>query len=160
PVKNLTVGFGYRIQKSSYDIDYTDNLGFFPRTNSTVRKEKDAFRATANYLLGKKGNIFVTWAKGFRFPTTDELFSPYSSPPINQNLKIQTTKEIDTGIRYNFTDWLAGSLTYFQARNDHEIFYNPLTFSNSNYDRTKREGMEAALYIALFKNLNLDLLYS
>jgi iron complex outermembrane receptor protein len=160
PLKDLMLGFGYRIQKSSYQIDYTDNLGFLSPTDSSVRRENDAFRATANYLLGKKGSVFVAWAKGFRMPTTDELFSPYSSPPINQNLKPQVTKEIDAGIRYSLAEWLGGSLTYFQARTDNEIYYNPLTYTNGNYDKTKRDGVEAAIYIAFLKELNLDILYS
>ena len=93
-------------------------------------------------------------------PTTDELFSPYSIPPINHNLATQVTKEVDTGIRYNITDWLGGGITYFQARTDNEIYYNPYTFANGNYDKTRRQGVEAAVYLTFMKELTLDLLYS
>jgi iron complex outermembrane recepter protein len=160
PLKDLTLGFGYRYQKTTYDIDYFDNYGSIHPVNTKVREQKDAYRASANYLLGKKGNIFVTWAKGFRLPTTDELFSPYSSPPINQNLAAQVTKEVDTGIRYNITDRIGGSLTYFQAKTDNEIYYNPYTYTTGNYDKTRRQGVEAAVYFTLTKDLSLDLLYS
>ncbi len=159
-LKDLTLGFGYRFQKTSYDIDYFDDYGFIKPVNDTTHEQKDAYRAHVNYLLGKDGNLFLTWAKGFRMPTTDELFSPYSSPPINQNLVPQVTKEVDAGIRYNITNRIGGSLTCFQARTDNEIYYNPYTYTNGNYDKTKREGVEAAVYLTLTKDLSLDLLYS
>ncbi len=160
PIKNLLVGIGYRFQKTSWDIGYTDYTGFLSSTDSTVHEQKDAFRASLSWLLGKKGNVFITWAKGFRMPATDELYSPYSTPPVNRDLKPQATKELDAGIRYQITDRVTVSLTYFQARTDNEIYYNPFTYVNGNYDKTKREGIETGVYLALAKGLNLDLLYS
>jgi len=160
PVKDLFLNFGYRTQKSSWDIKYKDNLGFIALVDDTVNDKNDAFRVSANYLIGKNGNLFITYAKGFRTPATDELFNIFSVPPINQNLKTQVAKEVDTGIRYNITEWIGGSLTYFRSKTDNEIYYNPLTFANSNYDKTRREGIEAALYLNLTKALSLNLLYS
>ena len=160
PVKDLTFGLGYRFQKTTYDFDYTDSFGFIKPINTTAHEQHDAYRFSANYLLGKKGNVFVTWAKGFRLPATDEFFSPYNNPPVNQNLATQITKEVDMGIRYNITDWIGGGVTYFQSRTDNEIYYNPYTYSNSNYDKTRRQGVEAAVYLTFTKNLTLDLLYS
>ena len=136
--KNLSLGMGYRTQKSFWDINYTDNLGFTDPIDSTVNDRNDAFRTSANYLLGKKGNIFVTYAKGFRTPATDELFSSFAVPPINRDLKTQVAREVDAGVRYNFTEWVGGSLTWFQSKTDNEIYYNPLPFVNANYDKTHR----------------------
>ncbi len=157
---NVLAGFGYRTQKSFWDIDYKDNLGVTSPVGSTVSDKNDAFRASVNYLFGKKGNIFVTYAKGFRTPATDELFSIYTNPPINRDLKTQTAREIDAGIRYNITEWIGGSLTYFKSKTSNEIYYNPLTYLNSNYDKTARKGLEAALYLNPLKKLNLNILYS
>jgi len=159
-LKDLMLGLGYRFQKTTYDFDYNDSYGYIKPINATDHEQKDAYRFSANYLLGKKGNVFVTWAKGFRLPATDEFFSPYSNPPINQNLVPQVTKEIDTGVRYNITDRIGGGITYFQARTNNEIYYNPYTYSNGNYDKTRRQGVEAAVYLTFTKELSLDLLYS
>jgi outer membrane receptor protein involved in Fe transport len=160
PIKNLFLNFGYRTQKSSWDVKYTDNLGVTASVDDTVNDKNDAFRISANYLIGKNGNAFITYAKGFRTPATDELFNVFTVPPINQNLKTQQAKEVDAGIRYNITDWIGGSLTYFNSKTDNEIYYDPFTFANGNYDKTKREGIEAAIYLTLMKGLNLNLLYS
>jgi iron complex outermembrane receptor protein len=160
PIKDLTFGLGYRLQKVTYDFDYNDSCGFIKPINVTDHEQKDAYRFSANYLLGKKGNIFVTWAKGFRLPATDEFFNPYNTPPVNPNLAAQVTKELDAGVRYNIADWIGGGVTYFQAKTDNEIYYNPYTIFNGNYDKTKRQGVEAALHLTFTKNLTLDLLYS
>jgi outer membrane receptor protein involved in Fe transport len=160
PVENLIIGLGYRIQKSFWDIEYVDRLGFLPSIDRTVNDKKDAFRLSANYLLGKSGNIFLTYAKGFRMPATDELFNVFAFPPVNDKLKTQIARELDVGVRYNFTEWIGGSLTFFHTKIDDEIYYNPYTFANSNYDKTKRQGIETALYINPFKYLNISILYS
>ncbi len=163
-LKNLLMSAGYRVQKSFWDIDYVDNFGFLPSIDSTVNDKKDAFRLSANYIIErkgeKKGNIFITYAKGFRMAATDELFNVWAFPPVNRELKTQVVKEIDLGARYNFTNWIGGSLTLFQSKTDNELYYDPYTFTNGNYDKTKREGLEAGIYLNPLKNLNLTILYS
>ncbi|MCK9228417.1 MAG: TonB-dependent receptor [Syntrophorhabdaceae bacterium] len=160
PIKDLLLNFAYRAQKSSWDIDYLDNLGMNQPINNSVNVWKDAFRISANYLFDKKGNMFITYAKGFRTPTTDELLSVFAVPPINESLKTQTTREIDIGARYNFVEWIGGGVTYFQSRTDDEIYYNPFTFANGNYDKTRRDGVEASLYLVPLKELAFNFLYS
>ena len=160
PIKDLIVSAGYRIQKSFWDIDYVDNIGILPSIDRTVNDRKEAFRVSLNYLFGKKGNAFLTYAKGFRMPATDELFNVWAAPPVNDALKTQTVGEWDAGARYNFTEWLGGSLTLFYSKTDNEIYYNPYTFANGNYDRTKRQGIEAAVFIDPIKDLNISVQYS
>jgi hypothetical protein len=47
-------------------------------------------------------------------------------------------KEIDLGIRFNFTKSVGAAATVFSGRHKNEIYYNPLTFTNTNYGKTKR----------------------
>jgi hypothetical protein len=63
PIKDLIVSAGYRIQKSFWDIDYVDNIGILPLIDRPVNDRKEAFRVSLNYLFGKKGNAFLTYAK-------------------------------------------------------------------------------------------------
>ena len=159
-LKNLLFSAGYRLAKVKYDFDYTDNTGFMAPINDFVKNEKEAWRAGLNYIIADKGNAFVNFATGFRFPTTDEYFSPFSVPPINENLEPHTVKEVDLGIRYNFAKYLGTSVTGFYGRHKNEIYYNPLTFQNSNYDRTKRRGIEATMFWLIVPGLRLDLGYT
>ena len=55
---------------------------------------------------------------------------------------------------------MAGSVTYFQSSNRDEIFLNPLTGVNENYDKTKRQGLESSLFFDLTTGLTLNLSYS
>ncbi len=157
--KKLILTAGYRLNKARYDFDYTDLAGFLAPVNSHLNEKNEAFRTSANYLF-QDGNLFATYSKGFRLPTTDEFFSPFSVHPINPNLKPQTSYEIDVGIRWNPFKTAGGSLTLFQAKTDNEIYFNPITFENRNYDRTKRQGIEAALNLLVLRDLRLNMTYT
>lgn len=158
--KNLQFSAGYRLAKVKYDFDYTDNTGFLAPINDFVKKDKDAFRLGLNFIIPERGNIFVSYAKGFRFPATDEYFSPFAAPPINEALEPHTVKEIDLGIRLNFTRDIGAAATVFSGRHKNEIYYNPLTFTNSNYGKTRREGIEASFFWLVVPGLRLDLGYT
>jgi iron complex outermembrane receptor protein len=159
-LKNLLVSAGYRIIKARYDFDYIDNTGSLSPVNDRLWKEKEAYRAGINYIFREDGNIFLNYAKGFRLPATDEYFNVYSTPPINKSLEPHEVKEIDLGIRWNFSKKLGGNLTVFSGEHKNEIFMNPSTFANENYNKIKREGLEASLSWILSENMKFDLGYS
>jgi iron complex outermembrane receptor protein len=69
-------------------------------------------------------------------------------------------KEIDLGIRWNFMKNMGGNATVFSGRHKNEIYFNPLTFTNENYDKTKREGLETSLFWLITESVKLDLGYS
>ncbi|MCX5803872.1 MAG: TonB-dependent receptor, partial [Proteobacteria bacterium] len=159
PLSNLTLDIGYRVHKAIYDSRYTD---YFTPTNSTTyhtHQQKEAFRASVNYAFNEAGNAFITYAKGFRFPTTDELLN-IQTGAITTNLNPQTGWEVNIGARWNPFKRLGGSLTIFQSKNKDEIFYNPYTFTNANYERTKRQGVETQLNFIVTENLKFGVGYS
>ncbi|MHB8111557.1 MAG: TonB-dependent receptor [Syntrophorhabdaceae bacterium] len=158
--KDLVFSAGYRYAKVRYDFDYTDNTGTLAPINDFVKKDKDAFRVGLNYIIPDKGNVFVNFATGFRFPATDEYFNPFAAPPINDGLEPHTAKELDLGIRYNFTKSIGASLTGFLGHHKNEIYFNPLTFQNSNYGKTKRQGIETTFYWIILPGLRFDMGYT
>ena len=157
--KKVVLNLGYRVNKARYDFDYADYTGAMAPVKGYIDEKVEAFRAGANYLF-EKGNVFFTYAKGFRLPTTDELFSPFSVPPINTSLKPQTSYEADLGVRWNPFTRIGGSLTLFQTKTDNEIYYNPITFVNGNYDRTRRQGIETAVNVLATESLRFNLTYT
>jgi len=168
PLEDLALEAGYRRQKSSFDIDYKDFVNPVLSEVGTSSYERDAYRLAANYSILKKANVFASYSEGFRFPVTDEFFSEgYVLAPgvfvpsqINTSLRPQTTREFDAGIRWDPWHRVAGSITFFQSENRDEIYYNPITGVNSNYDKTDRRGVEASLFFNLVKGLTLNLAYS
>jgi iron complex outermembrane receptor protein len=136
-------------------------------SSAVTHQDKEAYRFSANYLLGKKGDVFISYGKGFRFPVTDEFVIPgycyfgYCQPTqVNSSLKPQITDEIDLGIRYNPVNYAGGNLTLFQAKNKNEIYYDPILFANMNYDRTKRSGIEASIFFKPFTPFLVTINYS
>lgn len=159
PFSNLTLDIGYRIHKAIYDSRYTD---YFTPALSTAyhsHEQKEAFRTSINYAFSKIGNAFITYAKSFRFPATDELVNVQTGA-ITTNLNPQTGWEVNVGLRWNPFKFIGGTLTFFQAKNNDEIFYNPYTFTNENYKKTKRQGVETQFNFIVTENIKLGIGYS
>ena len=168
PLRDLTLEAGYRKQKSIYDITYLDSVNPVLGQAGSPSYDREAYRFSANYSIFDKANAFVSYSKGFRFPTTDELvvvgFSPapgvFVPTTINANLQPQTTKEFDAGIRWNPWHGVGGTVVYYLTKNKDEIFFNPLDVANENYPKTKRQGLESTFFINLAAGLTLNLSYS
>ena len=168
PLEDLALEAGYRRQKSSFDVDYKDFVNPALSEIGTNSYSRDAYRLSATYALLKKMSIFASYSEGFRFPTTDEfVVYGYSPAPgvfvpttLNTELKPQTTREFDIGVRWDPWHGVGGSITYFQGHNRDEIYFNPLDQANENYDKTSRQGIESSLFFNLATGLTLNLAYS
>ena len=154
PFNDLLIEAGYRVQRVGYNVEHSDLVNPVLSLSSDTHQKKEAYRFSANYLLGNKGDIFITYAQGFRFPVTDEFVLPgycyfgFCQPTqVNDALNAQITNEIDVGFRYNPFNYVGGSVTFFQAKNKNEIYFNPLLFANMNYEKTKRTGVETSLFL-------------
>jgi iron complex outermembrane receptor protein len=168
PFKDLALEAGYRRQRTTYDVNYADLVNPVLNQIGSSSYERDAYRFSANYAILEKTNVFASYGKGFRFPVTDEFVVPgyvvypgyYVPTQINTALKPQTTEEFDAGVRWSPLARFAGTITYFNSRNRDEIFYNPMTYANENYDRTRRQGVETSVFVGLTEKLSLNAAYS
>lgn len=166
PIPDLVVEAGYRKQRSTYDFK---DIGLLSGDvdSGTSRYDREAYRLSASYTFLGKANIFASYNKGFRFPATDEFISwgsywngLYIPTHVNAGLEPQTTKEFDTGIRWNPHHRFSAAVTYFLSKNRDEIYLNPLTYTNENYDKTKRQGVETSLFFNVCTGLILNIAYS
>ncbi len=160
PFESVRLSAGYRMTRAIYDFDYFDHTGYLSAIDERLRKEKEAYTMGINYAFHKDGNIFLNYSKGFRLPVVDEYFSIYSTPPINESLEPHEVREIDLGVRWNFSHKIGGDLAVFYGKHKNEIYYNPFTYANENYDKTKREGLEASFFWLISDKIRLDLGYS
>jgi len=162
---NFLIEAGYRKHKAKYDYNSGDFITPTLSFKGATSEEKESYRASMNYSFSGKWNAFFTYTKGFRFPTTDELiiYDYTTWPPnarINRNLSAQSEEEVNFGVRWNPVQVAGGSLTLFRTKSKNEIFFNPVTFENQNYDRTTRQGVESSLYINLTKSIMFNVSYS
>ena len=95
------------------------------------------------YEYGRGSTIHVNAQQTFRFLATDEWYSSFSG--LNTNLEQQTGIQYEAGIKHNFDDVALVSVTPYWMVIDNEIFFDPTNGffgSNSNYDKTYRQGVE------------------
>jgi len=159
-LSRLILSFGARRERAEYDLKQRDLSAFFPLAplDDTVTERESAYTGGITFLYGDGSSLFARVNRSFRFPLTDELIVfDYLSGEIlvNQDLKPQTGKHYETGIRHFFTPDIEANLTLFRAEIENEIFFNPETFTNSNHPETLHHGIEIGGQAGLFEKLTL-----
>ncbi len=143
----LILSLGGRWEWVTYDVSQ-DLSGVDDRK----RDSEPAWNVGLTYLFGKGASAFLSVKRSFRFPVSDELIQYVFPPPtfqptiqINAGMKPQTGYHYEAGLRYALNEWIDGNLSLFWIELRDEIFYNPLSFSNENYPKTRRQGVEVSL---------------
>jgi iron complex outermembrane receptor protein len=149
----LYLSLGYRREQVAYDFNarHTDiAFGTETKLDQGLDEDLTAARAglTLTYSPGSK--LFVSYAKSFRTGAIDEYFSAFTST-VNTNLKPQRSEHYELGVQHAFAPWLTASALLFRVDTKDEIFLDAVTvdpvtgfalFANTNYHRTRREGVE------------------
>jgi len=146
PIKNLSITAGCRTEKAEYSFDYHDNAGSLADVNTDLDSRQDAYSAGLAYKYMTDSSIFINAAHAFRFPVTDEYFSVWGTPPVNTGLNPQTGKQYEAGIRQSIGSWAIADITAFKMDLKNELYYDPNTFANANYDKTSHQGIEAGVH--------------
>jgi len=133
----LIISFGYRNEWVTYDLFQET-----PVLKERVREEEPAWNVGLDYLFNKRSSAFFNIKRSFRFPVSDELIQFFPAFQVNPAMKPQTGYHYEAGIRHSFTDQIEANLTLFWIDLRDEIFYNPFTFTNENYPKTRRQGLE------------------
>jgi len=147
---NLILSMGYRSEWVKYDLFQRT-----PLAKDRTKENEPAYSLSLDYLFGKKSSAFFSFKRSFRFPVTDELILVFPTFKVNPVMKPQTGNHYEAGIRHVFTDKIEAGLTVFWIDLHDEIFYNPATFTNENYPRTRRQGMEAGVKVKPFPWLSI-----
>jgi iron complex outermembrane receptor protein len=112
--------------------------------DDSATETENGFNAGLTYLYADDSSAFIRANRSYRFPLTDELVNSFTGT-VNADLKPQTGKHYEVGIKHRFNKNLRGDFTLFRADIKDEIFYDPSTFENTNYPKTRRRGVEAGL---------------
>jgi iron complex outermembrane receptor protein len=155
--KELIFTAGYRYEAERYEFDYHDNSGTYADVDKNIRPNKKAYNAGLVYNYSADSAVFLTTNQSFRFPATDEYFTWGS---LNTELKPQTSRNYEAGIRHTFWPGTELSLSFFCMNIKNELLYNPRggpynLGANENYDKTRHEGIEAGLELKPFDNLGI-----
>ena len=125
---------------------YTFKQFNYPSKSAQTARE-DAYSGGLKYEYASGSNIFFNAQKTFRFLASDEWYQSYYNPPynipgLNTDLKQQTGREYQLGIKHNLNDTLVLTATPKLSMNANEIYYDANRGINTNYDRTRRLGVD------------------
>lgn len=140
----LYVNFGGRYQEASYEFD---------DRGAATRTERDADEtvglAGLKYVYAEGSNVFASVQKTFRFLATDEWYSTFGG--LNPLLDQQKGMQYEVGVRHAFGRLATLSVVPYWIDIEDEIYFDPSTFSNGNYDQTGRSGVETSVTFDLLK---------
>lgn len=134
---NLYLTAGYRHDRARYDYGTA-------ATDRPEYKQNIVSTGISYHYLGSSYAYF-SYADGFRYPAVDEIFSYFGST-VNTGIQPQQTKNHELGFKHFITDDLTVHINLFHLNTKDEIFYNPVTYSNENFeDKTRRQGIEISI---------------
>ena len=111
--------------------------------------------------LGLGGEAFTKLGTSFRLPNANEYtcFDPTKCSFTLTSLQPQTSKDLAVGYRYK-AEALRWSVNYYRHDLQNEIGYVPLLGNNTNFDPTRREGIEFDTSANLSKAVDASLQYA
>jgi iron complex outermembrane receptor protein len=147
--RNLILSLGCRQEWVNYDMAQTVSTG---KSKASSQNSEPAWTAGLSYLFGKNSSAFLSYKRSFRYPVSDELIVyildqnfNVTGIEINPNIKPQVGYHYEAGIRHAFTNQIEANLTLFWIETRDEIFFNPYTYTNENFPKTRREGIEVGV---------------
>ncbi len=149
----LSFSLGYRYADSRFD----DSVSGFTTVTDEQKFTEDAYRAGVTFNYQKGSKIFVNYARGFRLPTTDELFDFTGAIT---NLKPEKSDTYEAGFVQTFGNWLQARFTVYRMDVRDELFFNPLGGqlgfgTNENLDKTRHTGYETGITAAVTENISV-----
>lgn len=142
----ISFSFGYRYS----DAKFTNRVSGFTSVADRQKFTEDSFRAGATLNYAKGSKVFVNYSKGYRLPTTDEVFD-FSG--VITDLKPETSDTYEAGVVHAFGKDLQARLTVYLMDVRNELFFNPIGGggfgANENLDKTRHYGVETGFSASL-----------
>ena len=126
---------GYRYDHANFESSTTG-------ISDSVTMDENIYNGGLTYMFSDNGSVYLNYAKSFRYPVLDEMFSFFTNT-FDTNLDQQTTDDYEIGTRIQILPSVNLGVNLFRLNTDNEIFFNPSSFANENFDnQTIRQGVE------------------
>ena len=151
-IEDVSVQSGMRYHRVRYDFTQRNVV-----VNERVTPDEWVFSGGMKYDYAQGANVHFNVQETFRFLATDEWYTTANfpgfgiTPGLNLDLEQQSGMQYEVGIKHDFGRRTSASATAYVLDNKNEIFFDPATFSNSNYDKTRRVGLECGLRFDLLQ---------
>jgi iron complex outermembrane recepter protein len=147
----LTVSAGVRNEKVKYR--YTPSLG----TKLSDSKSLDAWDIGANYRFSPELTAFANYNQAFQAPDIDRFFTFFGT--FNAFIEPAIAKTFNIGLNHH-TNKNRLKMTAFRADLDNEIYFNSVTFTNTNIDASHKYGLELQDHFSFTDDLSAGLIYT
>lgn len=130
---------GYRHTEAKYKDRVTTD---FSSGKGSQKFNENAVKAGLAYNYADGAKLFASYSRGFRLPTTDELFA-FDGTIVR--LKAERADTYEVGIVHPLRKNLKTRLTLYYMDVRDELFLNPFVEffgENENIDKTKHQGAE------------------
>lgn len=147
PFDSFMISGGVRTQDTEYEFEKISPL-----------KKENAFNLGASYIFNPNIKLYINWTDSFRLPKTDEYYNLLTDT-LNKELKTQRSSDYQVGLElYEDKNNKAG-IHWFESFVDNEIYYNPATSSNQNYEKTKHSYIEIKIGNSFLDTLKTQVRY-
>ena len=147
---NSTFSFGARNEKVEYSHK---DVGKDLKDDESLK----AFDLGYNYKLNKISSVFINLNQSFQAANIDRFFT--FAGDFNTFIKPMKVKTINIGYNYmSYPNKL--KISAFYSDIEDEIYYNSVTFNNTNFDKTKKLGFEVYDKFNIYHNLFTTLNYA
>ena len=133
--------FGARGEWVAYDFDQKAAMVY----NAEKSMHDMSLECGTGYKLTDTSLLYFSYARAFRFPNTEEYFQSKTvwGGGLNTGLKHQTSNSFELGWKYNTNPLFDFNVAAFLMDVKNEIYYDPVTYTNSNYGpKVRHMGME------------------
>lgn len=155
-IEDLTLSVGARSEKVRY--------AFNPDTGASLKDSErlSAWDIGANYRLNPQLSVFANYNRAFQAPDIDRFFSTDFFTGItsfNGFIKPMRSKTTNIGLNHVIANNRL-KLSAFYANLDNEIFFDSLTFVNTNFDQSHKYGIEIQDTYSVNQDLSASVIYN
>ncbi len=147
----LTVSAGGRYEKVEYR--YTPTIG----SSLDASENLDAWDIGVNYRFNDIFTAFANYNQAYQTPDIDRFFN--FGGTFNGFIAPAKAKTFNLGLNY-ITNNNHLKLATFRANLDKEIYFNSLTFTNTNVDQSHKYGLELQDSFKFNDQLSTSLIYN
>lgn len=119
-----------------------------------------ACEAGLTYKYNDRSSVYAKYSRSYRFPVTDEWYMAlidygggYIDGGLNKSLIPQTANSFEFGIKENSSKYLNIEASYHIMPVRHEIYYDSVTYTNSNYSKTMHSGLDINADLMIFDSI-------
>jgi len=126
-------------------------------TQRNAKHHLEAFDVGFNTRINPNTTIFTNFNQAFQAPLIDRFFT-YNGG-FNGFMSPSTSKTINVGLNY-LTDKSKTKVTLYRSNIRNEMFYNSVTYANTNLDESHKQGLELQNTFAVNPNLSTNVNYA